>query len=39
MGDVVSLLLRPYRGWVALILLATAVETAMSLEKLAIDYP
>jgi len=31
MGDLVAALLRPYRLWVALILAATAVETAMSL--------
>jgi ABC-type multidrug transport system fused ATPase/permease subunit len=31
MGRLISELLRPYRGWLAIILLATAVETAMSL--------
>jgi ABC-type multidrug transport system fused ATPase/permease subunit len=30
-GGLVAALLRPYRGWVALILVATGVETAMSL--------
>jgi subfamily B ATP-binding cassette protein MsbA len=31
MGRLVARLLRPYRGWVAIILLATLIETAMSL--------
>jgi len=31
MGGLIAELLRPYRGWLAIILLATAVETAMSL--------
>jgi ABC-type multidrug transport system fused ATPase/permease subunit len=31
MGGLIAELLRPYRRWVAIILLATAVETAMSL--------
>ena len=31
MGDLIAVLLRPYRAWVALILAATGVETAMSL--------
>ncbi|HWE25793.1 MAG TPA: ABC transporter ATP-binding protein [Myxococcales bacterium] len=31
MGRLIAGLLRPYRGWLLLILLATAVETAMSL--------
>ena len=31
MGRLIAELLRPYRGWLAIILLATAVETAMSL--------
>src|SRR5919109_697410 len=31
MGRLIAGLLRPYRGWLAIILLATAVETAMSL--------
>jgi ABC-type multidrug transport system fused ATPase/permease subunit len=31
MGRLITGLLRPYRGWLAIILLATAVETAMSL--------
>src|SRR5919199_163746 len=31
MGRLVAELLRPYRGWLAIILLATGVETAMSL--------
>jgi subfamily B ATP-binding cassette protein MsbA len=31
MGRLITELLRPYRGWLAIILLATAVETAMSL--------
>src|SRR2546423_13006195 len=31
MGRLIGELLRPYRGWLAIILLATAVETAMGL--------
>jgi ABC-type multidrug transport system fused ATPase/permease subunit len=31
MGRLIAELLRPYRGWLAIILLATGVETAMSL--------
>src|SRR5207253_2928394 len=31
MGRLIEELLRPYRGWLAIILLATAVETAMGL--------
>jgi subfamily B ATP-binding cassette protein MsbA len=31
MGPLIAELLRPYRGWLAIVLLATAIETAMGL--------
>src|SRR5205814_6586896 len=33
MGTLIARLLRPYRGWLAIILVATAMETAMSLAS------